>query len=104
MGRYDAWWSSEIVIVELRRLAARENLDAAGESLLSHISQHPLDRGSLERASKIEPIVVRSLDAIHLDAAVELRSRGVISTVTTFDRQLQAGCAHHALPVEAPIP
>jgi hypothetical protein len=102
MGRYDAWWSSEIVVVELRRLAARENVHVAGEALLSHVSQHPLDRGSLERASRIAPIVVRSLDAVHLDAAVDLRSRGEISAVMTFDGQLQVGCAHHALPIEAP--
>ncbi len=103
MGRYDAWWSSEIVIVELRRLAARANLAAAGESILSHLSQHPIDRGALERASRIEPFVVRSLDAVHLNAAVELRSRGAISAVMTFDRQLHEGCAYHSLLVEAPI-
>jgi len=42
-------------------------------------------------------------DAIHLDAAIQLNRRGAIDAVLTFDHQLQAGCAHHALAVETPI-
>jgi len=40
---------------------------------------------------------------IHLDAAIQLRKRGSVDAVLTYDRQLQAGCAHHGLPIEAPV-
>lgn len=78
--RYDAWWASALLVVELRRLARRE----------------------VERASRLDPVEVRSLDAIHLDTAVVLAGRGEIAAVLTYDHQLQAGCAHHGLAVEAP--
>jgi hypothetical protein len=62
-----------------------------------------VDRGSLGRASRVEPIEVRTLDAIHLEAAVWLRDCGEICAVMTYDRQLQGGCAHHSLLIEAPV-
>lgn len=99
---YDVRWSSELLMVELRRLAARERLAARAEQMLSGIRLIPIGSASLLRASRLEPIVVRSLDAIHLEAALRLRGRGEIDAVMTYDRQLQAGCAHHELTAEAP--
>lgn len=100
--RYDAWWSSELLVVELRRLAARENLLSAADHLISGLQLLGVDSASLERASRLEPSEVRTLDAIHLEAAVALKTRDEVTAVLTYDHQLQAGCAHHALPVEAP--
>lgn len=100
--RYDAWWSSELLVVELRRLAARESLVAAADHLISGLQLLGVDSASLERASRLEPSEVRTLDAIHLEAAVALKGRNQIDAVLTYDHQLQAGCAHHALTVEAP--
>jgi hypothetical protein len=86
----------------LRRLATRAERETVGEALLAEIELHPLDHPTLERASRLPPSEVRSLDAIHLDAAVELRNAGEIEAVMTFDGQLQRGCEHHQLDVEAP--
>ena len=102
LSRYDRWWSSTLLVVELRRLAVRAGRETAGEALLAEMELHPLDRSTLERASRLPPSEVRSLDAIHLDAAVELRDAGEIAAVMTFDGQLQRGCEHHQLAVEAP--
>jgi hypothetical protein len=102
LSRYDRWWSSALLVVELRRLATRTGRETASEALLAEMELHPLDRPTLERASRLPPSEVRSLDAIHLDAAVELRHAGEISAVMTFDGQLQRGCEHHQLDVEAP--
>jgi len=102
LARYDAWWSSALLIVELRRLAARENLEAIAERLLSGVRTVAVDAASLERASRLQPSEVRTLDAIHLDAAVELHGRSEVAAVLTYDRQVQTGCAHHGLPIEAP--
>jgi len=102
LAGYDAWWSSALLIVELRRLAARENLEAIAERLLSGVRTVAVDAASLERASRLQPSEVRTLDAIHLDAAVELYGRSEVAAVLTYDRQVQMGCAHHGLPIEAP--
>lgn len=103
LARYDAWWSSAILIVELRRLGRREDLEPAVERVLAQVSLLDVDRASLERASHLGPVEVRSLDAIHLDAALVLARGGEIAAVVTYDRQLQAGCSPHGLAVEAPI-
>lgn len=103
LARYDPWWSSALLLVELRRLARREGVDERAEELLSLVSTRRLDSSALKRAAKLDPVEVRSLDAIHLDAAIQLEKRGAINAVLTYDQQLQAGCAHHGLPVEAPV-
>lgn len=72
---HDEWWSSELIVVELRRLGAREGLADAAERLLGALRLAPVDSPSLQRASAIEPWAVRSLDAIHLQAAVRLKDR-----------------------------
>jgi predicted nucleic acid-binding protein len=102
LARYDAWWSSELIIVELRRLGRREALEAASDNLLATISTANLDAATLQQASRIAPVEVRSLDAIHLAAALQLKAAGQIDTVLTYDRQLQTGCAHHGLATAAP--
>jgi predicted nucleic acid-binding protein len=102
LAGYDAWWASELLVVEFRRLAHREGLTQAAESLMRALRFVLVDSTSLQRASHIEPFEVRSLDAIHLEAAVGLHGRGDVVAVMTYDRQLQAGCAHHGIQVEAP--
>lgn len=103
LAHYDPWWSSALLLVELRRLARREGVEHDAEELLSLVSTRRLDSQALKRAAKLDPVEVRSLDAIHLDAAIQLEKGGAIDAVLTFDQQLQAGCAHHGLAVEAPV-
>lgn len=103
LARYDPWWSSALLLVELRRLARREGVEERGEELLSLVSTRRLDSSVLKRAAKLDPVAVRTLDAIHLDSAIQLKTRGAVEAVLTYDQQLQAGCAHHGLPVEAPV-
>ena len=55
LGRYDAWWSSALLTVELRRLARREGLETAAEKLHSTISTRRIGSPSLRRASRIDP-------------------------------------------------
>lgn len=102
LAAYDVWWSSALLIVEMRRLARRESVEKAAESMLAQTSLLDVDRLVLDRAAEVDPIEVRSLDAIHLDAAVTLASRGEVAAALTYDRQLQAGCAHQGLAIEAP--
>jgi predicted nucleic acid-binding protein len=102
LAQQEAWWSSELLVVELRRLASREGLQSEAEEYLDAFRLVAIGSDALQRASRLEPMVVRSLDAIHLEAAVRLREGGEINGVVTYDQQLSAGCAHHGLAVHAP--
>ncbi len=104
LASYDTWCSSALLAVELRRLARRESLEPVADRLLDNVRLTDLDRATLDRAAQLDPVEVATLDAIHLDAAIGLAGRGVINAVLTYDRQLQTGCSHHGLPVEAPAP
>jgi len=102
LDQHNDWWSSELLVVELRRFATRENLVDPAEKLLKEIDLLSVDSDTLQRASRVEPSEVRSLDAIHLDAAIHLKEQGKIGSVLTYDHQLQAGCRHHDLKIAAP--
>lgn len=104
LDQHDDWWCSELLVVELRRFATREGLVDPAEKLLEEVELLGVDSDVLQRASRIDPSEVRSLDAIHLDAAVHLSEQGKIEAVLTYDHQLQAGCRHHNLEVAAPNP
>jgi predicted nucleic acid-binding protein len=102
LDQHDDWWSSELLVVELRRFATREGLTDPAEALLKEIELLGVDSAAMQRASRVEPSDVRSLDAIHLDAAIHLNELGKIGSVLTYDHQLQAGCRHHSLEIAAP--
>jgi len=103
LARYDAWWSSALLVVELRRLARRVGCEEAAERVLEQITLVDVDHTVLDRASRLDPAEARSLDANHLAAAVALVGRSEVAAVVTFDGQLRARCAHHGLAVEAPV-
>lgn len=104
LDQNDDWWSSELLVVELRRFATRESLTDPAETLLKEVRLLGVDSAAMQRASRVAPSEVRSLDAIHLDAAIDLNGRGKIASVLTYDQQLQAGCRHHGLEIAAPTP
>jgi predicted nucleic acid-binding protein len=103
LAQFDPWLSSELLVVELRRLGSREGVSAQVEQLLGLVRLTPLPRALLEAASLIAPAEVRSLDAIHLATARSLHMAGEIAAVLTYVLQLQAGCQHHGISVEAPV-
>ena len=102
IGRYDETWSSALITIELRRLARRAALAVAADRMLASMQLHPITDAAIERASRLDPVQVRTLDAIHLDAAVDLHGNGTITTVLTHDEQLRNACAHHRIPLATP--
>lgn len=84
--------------VELRWLGRREDLEQAVR-LLRAVELTPLGHTNLSRAARLDPVDVRTLDAIHLEAAIRLRGAGTIAAVLTNDNQLRAGCQHHGIPL-----
>ena len=96
MAQYEVLWSSAVMSLELRRLARREGVEERAQELLAAVLTRRLDSQSLRRAARLEPVEVRALDAIHLDAAIQLKKRGAIDAVLTFDQQLGRLCASRA--------
>lgn len=103
LARYDETWSSELLTVELGRLAKLRSLESEADELLEDVRILRVTSARLRSAKAIDPAEVRTLDSIHLDAAVLLHRRGTIATVLTFDGQLQAGCQYNGIAVEAPV-
>jgi uncharacterized protein len=102
LARYQETWSSELVVVELGRLAKLHSLGSDADELLQDVRLLRITSARFRSAMRIDPAQVRTLDSIHLSAAVSLHRLGTIAAVLTFDSQLQAGCQHHAIRVEAP--
>jgi uncharacterized protein with PIN domain len=73
LAGYDTWWASALLAVELRRLARREGLEALADRMLANVRLTDVDKASLDRASRLDPVEVATLDAIHLDASRRTR-------------------------------
>ncbi len=81
--------SSELAWVEIARAVRRAGVPDAERAVsdaCSGIARHRLDSRVLERARHIGPASLRSLDAIHLAAAVMLGATEIL----TFDLRLAA--------------
>ncbi len=102
LERFDGWLASEMLRVELRRLALRSDCLGDADRLLEGTALVPVDGGVLRAAETIEPRGVATLDAIHLATAVKLRDADLIAAMVTYDTRLAAGARHHGLDVLAP--
>lgn len=56
LAAYRPWWSSALLVVELRRLARRVGLEEPAERLLQRLRLVDVDRAVLERASRLYPV------------------------------------------------
>lgn len=95
--------SAALLRVELLRTIKRSGLPRLLEPArreLARISLIALDEGLLERAAELEPATVRSLDAIHLAAAIGLGSD--LGAVVTYDARMSEAAQAIGLPVIAP--
>jgi uncharacterized protein len=106
-----AWLaSSELALTEVtravhrtrigRRRAEQEGLERALEAVLGQLDLVVLDRPALQAAGALPGAWMRTLDAIHVVAALEV-SEGIDVFVTYDERQAEAAAAH-ALPVASP--
>jgi predicted nucleic acid-binding protein len=102
LAGFDQHVASQLLRIELRRLALREDALEAADRLLGGVALIPLDDAVLASSETLPPTTVPTLDAIHLATAVRLAAAGVLDTVMTYDRRLAVGAAHHGLRVLAP--
>jgi uncharacterized protein len=94
--------SSAIMRTELLRTVRRaepERLDRAIE-LLGKLALQGIDDELLTAASRVDPIGMRSLDAIHLATAI--RWADELEAIVTYDRRMIEGARALGLPVASP--
>jgi predicted nucleic acid-binding protein len=94
--------ASAIAIVELgRALGRRPDVDASRAfRVLDRLVLVEADRRILERAAGLAPADLRSLEAIHLATAIEIRDS--IEAFITYDARLAAATRVHGFDAIAP--
>lgn len=93
--------ASALVRTELRRTARRlpGDLLPAAERLLAGLALVPVDDALLDTAGTLGPSVPRSLDAVHLAAALRVAP---ITALITYDERMAAAAQSLGLTVLAP--
>lgn len=94
--------SSRVLAVELMRAVARASsasLDQA-RSLLEAIEFIELNSEIAERAARLEPVGLRSLDAIHLASALAVADE--LDAFVTYDARQADAARALGIPVESP--
>jgi predicted nucleic acid-binding protein len=95
--------SSSLLRVELLRAIKRAGLprlSAPTRRYLAAISLIRMDDALLDRAGDLDPVSLRSLDAIHLASALTLGSD--LGVVVTYDDRMLQGAAALGLPTASP--
>lgn len=94
--------SSELLVTELGRVALRQGpqAPALAERLVGQVQLRSLTRPLLRQAGALGPAGLRSLDAIHLATALELRED--IDGLVTYDNRLAEAAMGHGLDVLTP--
>ena len=91
--------SSDLLETELRRVAVREGLDQSDVTrLLDGVALAALDRAVYRGAGYLPMPYLRTLDALHPEAAIRLDA----SAVLTYDRRLGEAARAAGLDVIAP--
>lgn len=104
------WWdsshsevaSSDLLRTELTRVVQREDPNRMVEAtvLLDALVLLKLSTTVCRRAGMLQPAVLRSLDALHLAAALELGDE--MAGLVSYDRRLNAAARALGIPVISP--
>lgn len=95
--------STALLRVELIRAAHRRNRPEVHQlalRLLESVHLIRLDSHLLDRAATLQPVGLRSLDAIHLAGALSLGS--TLGKLVTYDVRMRDAAAALGLPTAAP--
>ncbi|MEJ7630503.1 MAG: type II toxin-antitoxin system VapC family toxin [Nocardioidaceae bacterium] len=101
--RWPSHASSTLLRTEcVRALNRSGNTNRVGEArrLLSELRLIRLDETLLDRAGELAPLELRSLDAIHLAAALAIGPD--LGALFTYDERLMQAAMSHGLNVEVP--
>ena len=98
------WASSGIARTELVRATRRAEVDAGAieraRDVLARLTLVEPAAGILEIAALLDPVEVRSVDAIHLSTALALGDE--LETVITYDERMSLAARSLGLTVAAP--
>ena len=94
--------SSDLSTIELLRACRRvdEGAIEGARRLLGGIDLLPIDRVIVETAASLDPIELRSLDAIHLASALSVQAN--LTALVAYDARLCAAAAHTGINVVSP--
>lgn len=95
-------FSSDLLRTELLRLARRASPDLVlqARAVLDGMVLTGLSTDTFERAALLEPTPLRSLDALHIAAALETGPR--LDGIVTYDVRLTEASAGLGIPVISP--
>ncbi|MGH7881790.1 MAG: type II toxin-antitoxin system VapC family toxin [Candidatus Dormibacteraceae bacterium] len=106
LNRYlEAWprWTSSMLLkTEVLRTTAKfsENHTLWADNILQWVNYVQLDEGLMERAGRLTPTVLRSLDAVHLTAALSLGE--ALGVVVSYDKRMIDAAREWGIPVASP--
>jgi predicted nucleic acid-binding protein len=103
MRKEEPFVTSALGRVELMRTAARDGTPGIIERalhLLDGLDILPITEKVIALAETIGPTTLRSLDAIHLASATQIRSE--LTALVAYDVRLLEGCRSIDLPTAAP--
>ncbi len=94
--------ASDLLRTEALRAARRHSPAALLQTraLLEAVTLMVVTADVCERAAELDPMILRSLDALHLASALALGDD--LQAVVTYDDRLAQACAAHGVPVIAP--
>ena len=100
--REDRLFSSDLLRTELLRLTHREAPEhlSKARAVLEALILLDLTTEICERAAMVGPSHLRSLDALHLAAAMQ--DRAALKGIVTYDDRLAAAASALGIPVVAP--
>lgn len=103
LGRWPDRISATLLRTETARALRRSgngDLIGAARRLLGGLVLIRLDEPLLDRAGDLEPALLRSLDAVHLAAALSVGPD--LGVLLTYDDRLRAAAQDQGLAVESP--
>ncbi|MBK7167265.1 MAG: type II toxin-antitoxin system VapC family toxin [Candidatus Microthrix sp.] len=94
--------SSELTVIEVGRAASRANGEAGLNRAVEacrRLDLQPIDSHIIDRARRLQPTGLRSLDAVHLASALEPK---VAPMLVAYDNRLLEAAQDHSLTVASP--
>lgn len=94
--------ANDLLRTELLRATRREAPDrmTRAREVLAHVEILSVPTSVFERAAGLDPLILRSLDALHLASALDLGDD--LEGIVTYDDRLAAAARAHGIAVHAP--